>query len=477
MIGKNTISPSAKRGTRCNAALAAVLAATVALAGCGSVDFARVRREHTEEFPDALLAKTLAELPPGKSVDLNDCIRIALANNLDVQTARINRRLANLERKIAFSNFLPQIDVGFNFNTPNHQQASKSSSGYNPISDRSITTTTISAQQSIFMPETWFLYDAYKKNEDISELLARRTRDLIRLQVTTLYFACLSQEQSQAAIESSLKQARALLIEMEALAEEGMTMPSQVEQVRALVRAQEANLVSNTLAQRETRAALLEAMGLSPVAEISLKTTTPLAVEDQELADQILQAMLQRPELHIADRTIEIRKDETRIAIVQFLPKLLGISGLTHSTNSYLKYSNLGTFGVSAVLSVFDGFANIFEYKAAREREKQAAIDREQRCMEIMLEVIQARSQYDQAREQQKVARQELVAARALLDETEAQWQEGFIKTSERLDATTRHITAHTNVLVADFQVQVTTATLLAVMGSTPEGASSEKTK
>ncbi len=455
--------------------IAALLAAMLALAGCGSVDFDRMRREHSEEFPAALLAKTEAAIPAGTSLALDDCTRIALANNLDIQTARINRRLANLDRRIAFSNFLPQINAGFNFNTANRQQAAGSGGVYRPTSDRSITTTTITAQQSIFMPETWFLYDAYRKNEDISELVARRTRDLIRLQVTALYFACLSQKESQAAIESSLKQAQALLGEMEALAEEGMAMPSRVEQVRALVTAQEANLMSNTLTQRETRAALLEAMGLSPMAEINLKRTTPLAIEDLELADQILLAMLQRPELHIADRTIEIRKDETRMAIVQFLPKLLGISDRTHSTNSVLKYSNMGTLGVAGVLSVFDGFANIFEYKAAREREKQAAIEREQRCMEIMLEVIQARSQYDQAREQQKVARQELVAAQALLNETEARWQEGFIKTSERLDAVTRHISARANALAADFQAQVTTAVLLGVMGSKLEGANGEK--
>ncbi len=97
---------------------------------------------------------------------------------------------------------------------------------------------------------------------------------------------------------------------LEALRREGLAMPSQVEQIRTLVVAQEAGLAANHRLQRETKSELLETMGLSPMGTIMLKAETPLIVADQDLPDQILQAMLKRPELHIADRTIEIRKDE-----------------------------------------------------------------------------------------------------------------------------------------------------------------------
>jgi len=445
--------------------------------GCSQFNWRQIRQQHAATFPQDLRDKTAAELPAGQAVGLEDCVRIALANSFDVRTAEINRRLASLDRKIAFSNFLPHINVGVQYYSSARQQAIGIGGQYVPMSDRSVTEAVLSAQQSIFAPETWFLYDAYTKGEGISELVVKRTRDLIRLQVTTLYFACLSQEESEKALQSSLEQARTLLKEMEALAREGLAMPSQVEQVRTLVQAQEAALAGNGRAQRETRAALLEAMGLSPTAEIVLKTQTPLSVPEQELAEQILQAMIHRPELHIADRTIAIRRDETRIAIAQFLPKLVGFSNLSHSTDSFLKYSNMWTLGVSGVLSVFDGFANIHEYRAAREREKQAAIDRERKCLQVMLEVIRARSRYDQALDGRKVALQELAAAKALLDETQARWREGLLMTSEMFDATTRHATASANAAAANFQCQVAAATLLDVMGMSHEGSLNEKIK
>lgn len=446
--------------------------------GCSHFDGGRVRREHAEKFTSGISSKTAAELPPGRAVGLSECVRIALANNLDVQTAEINRRLAGLDRNIAFSNFLPHVNIELTAYSSNEQQALDAGGGYYmSTSDRSVMKTVLSVQQSIFMPETWFLYDIYTRGEDVSEFVARRTGDLIRLNVTMLYFACLSQEESRHALEASLEQCRTLLKEVEALARESLVMPSSVEQVRTLLVAQEVGLAENARMQKQTRAALLDVMGLYPGADIVLKPETPLTVPDDGLADQILYALLHRDELHIADRMIETRKDESRIAIAQFLPKLAGFANLTNSTDSYLKYENLLTYGVSAVLSVFDGFANVNRYKAARQREKQAYIDRERKCLQVMLEVIRARMQYDQALDQQRVAQQDLVAAQLLMRETEARWREGLLTASERLDAITRSTAAAANVRAAGFKVQVTAATLLDVTGMSRGGGNREKIK
>jgi len=453
-----------------------VMCAVVLPAGC-QVDSEKVRREHAAAYSSELETKTAAALGGQESLGLEACIRIALENNLDVASVRISRRLAGLDRKIAFSNFLPLVDAGCTHYASSKQQAIGLGGRFQSTSDRTINETTVSVQEGILAPETWFLYEAYVRGEDISKLVERRTRDMIRLQVTMLYYSCLSQAEYEKVLASSVEQSRALEKEVEALVREGVAMASQLEGVRALVRAQESDLAGNQRSQRKTRAALLEAMGLSPAGEIALKRETPTVVKEEELADQILYAMLNRPELYVADRTIEVRKAETKIAIAQFLPKLSGFADYTHSSNSYLKYSNLWTLGVSSVLTVFDGFKNVAEYEAAREREKQAGVDRERACLQIMLEVIEARLQYDQAVEQQKVAEQDLAASETLLKETEAKWREGLLMSSERLEATTRHAGAVANVSVAAFQTEVTSAALKNVMGDSPEGVDREESK
>ena len=459
------------RGPQRRVCLAVILtAAWLGAAGCHNIDFDRVRAEHARQYPAKLAARTAEQLPADQPTGLDDCIHIALANNLEIKTAEINSRLATLDRRIAFSRFLPNIEVGVTHTSDNHQQAIGFGDEYTPMADRAITVSVLSAQMDVFAPETWFLYDAHVKGEAVSELVRRRTRDLIRLEVTTLYFACLSQREARDALLASCERADALLQQTQALNREDLATHSQVEQSRTLAKACRVSLTRNDLVLRDTKAALLEAMGLDPTTEITLAIETPLVVQDKDIADQILDALIQRPEMYIADRTIEIRKDETRAAIARFIPKLLGFSDLTNNTNSFLKFENIWTLGASAVLTVFDGFANIHEYQAARTREEQAAIDRERACLAIMLEVVRARASYEQAKDQYDLARQELAVADLLLDESQARYREGLIDTTARLDATARHAAARANAATAGFQAQVAAATLLDVLGNTPEG-------
>ena len=441
-----------------------ILAANILLTGC-KTDFDKMRRDHAASFPGALSRKTAALLPESKTVGLEDCVRIALANNTDARTARLKERLANLDKKIAFSNFLPRINVSLESMEANEQQALAAGGGYLPTSDRATTLAVVSVEQSVFMPETWFLYAAFSKGEDISKLLARRTRQMIRLEVTTLYFARLSQEAWDKALRVSLGQALTLQKETGAHAREGLVMPSRLESIKTLVLAQRNALAENGRLMVRTRAALLEAMGLSPTAALRLREEAIPAAPKQKLADQILTAMLNRLELNVADRTIGIRKDATRMAIAQFLPKIVLFGSFVHTSDSFVKYDNLWTYGVSGVLTVFDGFKNVFMYQAAKQRERQAAVEREQTCLSIMLEVIRARQQCERALEQNQLAKQELVAANALRRETDARWREGLLTSSSRQDAVTRQATAKANTIVAKFQAQVAVATLRNVIG------------
>jgi outer membrane protein TolC len=131
-------------------------------------------------------------------------------------------------------------------------------------------------------------------------------------------------------------------------------------------------------------------------------------------------------------------------------------------------------FGAAGVLSVFEGFRNVYEYRASGVREEKARIQREQACLRIMLEVVLARSRYDQAIEYGDVAIYELTAARERLTETDARWREGLLLPSERLDAFTRHAAAQANLAAADFRKQVAAATLLDVMGRSRNEEDSE---
>ncbi|MGD9162939.1 MAG: TolC family protein, partial [Desulfobacteraceae bacterium] len=70
-----------------------------------------MRKEQTVQFNQEITRKSKQILSQDKIYDLNTCIKIALENNLEVKIVEIDSRLAKLDKKIAFSYFLPQVDV------------------------------------------------------------------------------------------------------------------------------------------------------------------------------------------------------------------------------------------------------------------------------------------------------------------------------------------------------------------------------
>jgi outer membrane protein TolC len=434
------------------------------LQGC-TRDFNQTRIEHATEFPRTITRNSQDLVKPGEPLDLDSCIKIALDNNMDIKIADIKGKLAGINRNIAFSYFLPYVDVQVTRLNNNEQQLQKAVGTYMAMADQNITQSVISAQLAVFNPQTWFLYSAYKKGADIQLLVAERVRQTIKLQVTALYMACLSQETSGKAIEASVEQAKALVKQMEAFHREGLILKSDLAEAKVFLNSQENNLLENKRLRKSTKAELMEAMGLSPLVDINLKGVPSLSVKDEDLTQQIYDALINRPEMKISDRNIAIKEDEVKIAIAGFFPTVGLFTQYTNSSNSYQYYENIWSYGVSGVLSVFDGFANIQKYKAAKQERGQAMVEREQSCLKIMLEVIKARDLLDKAKDMKTLLSKEADASHIALKEVQAQWDEGQVTSSDKLKAVSRNATAQANLTLADYQYQLAAASMIDVMG------------
>ena len=438
----------------------------IPLTGC-STNFMKVRKEQTAIFNEEITRKSIQALSEDKTYDLGACIRIALENNLDLRIAEIDGRLAGLDKKIAFSFFLPQVDVQAIRTDTNKYQMHYTGSSYMAMSDQETRMTVIEGQLAIFDPETWFIYSAYKKGDDIQKLITMRVKQGIRLQVTALYLSCLSLESGYTASKSAVEQAEALLIEMEALYREGLILKSDLESAKAFYTMQQNNLAEMERQESYAKAELLEAMGLYPLCEIKLGVSPSLSIKDRDLSDMILRAMLNRPELMAADRDIEARGDSVKMAISAFLPKIFLAGDLTGNRDSFLKYEDIFTYGASGILTIFDGFANIYEYKAAKQEKARAILEREQSCIKIMLEVIKAKQSLDYHGENRKLAKLQLDSAKSRNDEVLSLWKEGMMTSSEKLDAASNYASAKAGMAVADYRYQVAAATMADVMGIT----------
>ncbi len=436
------------------------------LAGCRSYDGARIRREHADNYPEALREKTTEVFSEHKALSLNDCIAIAMENNLATRTAATEKRIAKLERRIAFANFLPAVKLDYS-------QYEFDPTISLPLSEdetlRLDSTKALlwNASVSVFNPATWFLYGMHKRGEEIADQVVLYTRQMTALQVTMLYFQCLTLEQAERSMAADVEAAEALHVEVAALAQEGLVNAWQADQADVYARARKAELARTRRTHEQTVSALLAAMGLSPLTEISLTEGTPLTPPEGSMEELILEAMLNHPSLHMADRQIAIEKEKVKLAISSFLPVLGAFAYHPDSLNSSLAPSNQWIYGLAGTMTLFNGFANINQYKAARQGREKAFIAREQTALTLMLEVIRARQNLDTAQDQLDLAQRSLTVASRRHAETIQKRDEGLIGSAELLRETAEHAKAQMQVLAARFQHQVAVATLLNVMGKT----------
>ncbi|MFW5750483.1 MAG: TolC family protein [Planctomycetota bacterium] len=443
----------------------AMLTVALCWAGCAR-DPQTVRREHAARFGRSMADATTALLTARAPLDLDDCIEIALERSLEIRTADLRRRLAAIDRQSAFGSFLPKIELEFARSEFRYTPTAVVGSGvHQPTTDRATTTARISVQQPLFVPQAYFLYLMHRSGEDMAGLLAERTRQQIALHVAARYYRCLADAELIARHERTLERTRTLRWEIGAFVREGLGTSAEGAQADALFAAARLALADARRSHRLHQSELLEAMGLHPLAELTLCDQEPRAVTIPALATAVERALLQRLELSLADRELAQRRHEVRAALVAWLPKILGFGALTLTSDSHQYHDDNVQAGISGVLTVLDGFRNVNAYRAARSRVRGAMIRREQRTLAIMREVLAARQAALQSEESLAVARQALDAARQRDAEMAARWREGLERASDRLAAAADLAEARTQAVMADYARRLALATLEDVQG------------
>lgn len=448
------------------ATAALLLPVLLGVSGCATGKWDRIRADHVADFQEKINARTEAEIASGQALTLDACLDAALRNNLSIKTAEIRQRIAKLERKAAFSNFLPQVQLDVKYVAWDRQPQTQMLGIMSvPMHDQDMLNAELGVQMPIFVPATWYLYAMRRRGEEIGALVTEHTRRQIVLMTTALYFQCAAMDASIPALESQVAAAETLEREVRLFLEEGLVTAWQAEQAETLALSRRTALEKTRRARRQAGADLLSAMGLSPLAETALLASTPLEAPGEALEDLVFEALIQNPRLLIADRNVAIQKNRVRLAITEFLPKLVGILNQSHTTNSFTRFPDATMIGVAGIMTVFNGLENVREYQIARQSREAAYVQREEACFTIMSGVLRAWLNLEDARSGLALARKALEVELARRAEVEAQWREGLVNASERLDAAARCDVAQMRVTQAAFSEQVRIATLLELLG------------
>jgi outer membrane protein TolC len=444
-----------------------IIAAAFILTGCSSFDGRKVRQDHVESYRQRLNQTAEDVLSAQKKMTLADCIRISLKNNLDIRVAEVQQRIAKLDRKVAFSYFLPQVNLNYDYTHWDPQPQLVTGSGSQPMHDERIREITWQIQMSIFNPSTWFMYAMHARGEEIAALAADYTRQMIVLQVTTYYYYCLGLQEIEVVLDSRIRAAEALAEQLQDYQAEGLVFAWQSDQARINLQTQKLQRLRVHQILEQTKGALLIIMGLSPLGSIELDAAPPAIEPQGTLEDIFTETLLNHPQLRIADRKIAIEKEKVKIAISGFLPSLMGFANRVNTSDGFQRYSSYWMTGLSGVLTVFNGFANIYEYDAAKENVKKAALEREQATLILMLEVFRAYQSLQLAQDSIDIAENSFNASSHKYGQVYQQWKEGLVDASEMLSVLAEKDQAQMLRINTKFQRQLAIATLLNAMGKT----------
>ncbi len=445
--------------------ICALIAALIS--ACGTHNWRKERALHTDRFLSGLDNKT-AESLAGSPLTLQSCVATAQRHNLAIQSALVQERIAQLDRDIAFSNFLPSIDVSASRRWNQYRPATEVDMFTFPVAERIASESSAAIEQPIFVPYTWFLFSMYSKGVDLSEFITLRTRQHIALEVIRLFYRCCAVKAHSDFLSTSLRQAEALYEEIEKARAYELVSQSALAEASALLEKRRFACEENRRALSSARARLLEVMGLDPLAGMEIAESGRLPVPEKDMEALALEALLNRPEMSVQDIRVAMQDDNIKMALTRFIPQLSAFGALQHTSDSIMLHQTQRLAGLTGAWSVFSGFADINEYRAARERARDRFIKREQASLMILLQVRQAFLRLQSARQLLSLREKELSARQERLREIKALRQQELVQLSEELEAQAQRDRAAAHLTTAEYGLQVAIATLQDVIGRTP---------
>lgn len=418
----------------------------------------------------------------GETLSLEEVLTIARERNLDLRIKELEREIATLDKKIAFGNFLPSITLGGTYVKMNDDINLEMGLDLGPLGgamhlpssletkliDESFYTTGVAAQIPIFVPSTWYLYSARQKGEDISKLAESFADKMLQLQVMSEYFYILALESEKETLINNLKSSQELERKVEISLKVERVLEWELQKAKVLVESQKIALDKNDRELKIAKMNLKRTLNLNMQEDIKLKKVETSTVELPELEECIYRALNGNEILQISEKGKEINEDLKKIAITNFLPKIVLGGGYVNSSNHTLADPDFLFGNVSGVISIFNGFKNVNEYKKAVRREKIGELNLEKQFMTTVLEVTKAYENVKTAQELWSMAKLNYEAETGKLRQRSAERRVEMIGDEEYYKALAEYNEALSLKEKVQYQYEMALGALSIAMGEAP---------
>lgn len=455
-----------------------IIISSILLVSCSSLD---------NEKKQAIRMKSLADKENeskkyfqqyNNTLTLDRAIQLSVERNLTLKTKTIEQEIAKLDRKIAFGNFLPKISLGYSYTMLNDKIMGETRDTALPIPlpiplgletrlvDKNLSLFSVNAQMPIFVPATWFLYSARQKGENISLLTRDLTEKMIKLQTIGQYHYILALESEKEYLKQELESAKEFNKSAKIALEAEAILPWEYEGTEQIVQMREYALKQNARDLQSAKMSLMNNLDMYPLLDFQLEK--PQYNEDVKiptLEETIYEALKNSELIQIREGAEDISKDVTKIAISNFLPKIVLTGGYFNTSNAALTDPDffMGTLG--GMFSIFNGFQNVNEYKKARKNQEIAFIKREEEIMKVIFETVNAYNSLESSREERDIALKNFAVNTGRFNQKKLEKETDSIDNWEYIQGVAEYEKALSLKEKAEYKYRVSLATLNMLTG------------
>jgi len=315
-------------------------------------------------------------------LSMDDCVRIALENNSQLDIAQKRLELAKKDQFGSYSNILPTLDVTVNASTFESRGAFLDPNGLPTIGTSSgeAYNNGVNVGQNIYDGGFWWNSIRKARSDKVAQEFGydlQRQTTIVTVQEAFLNL--LKAEKLLEVYDESVKRSEEQLQRSESLFELGSVAKVDVFQSRVNLGNDRINYLTQENVVRQSVITLNIAMGRDPQEELTIKSEEEALGVIGDVNDLVDEAVKNNPELKQQEQLYKSSKFQSKIAKSPFLPRLSGffnysrplddLGQLFESPADGMSEYNW-SLGVSFRWNLFNGFSDMVGAQQAKISEK-----------------------------------------------------------------------------------------------------------
>lgn len=405
-----------------------------------------------------------------KKLTLDDAIQAVLANNKNIQLARLDENIATANYKQTDAIFLPQADLSYNAISTNNplnafgfklQQRGITQSVFNPslLNHPSATpdyTAQLEVKQPLLNIDMLYMRKGAEKQIEVYQYKAQRTREQITFETTKVYLQLQLAYQAQKVLAEAEQSANSVYKYTDDHFKQGLIQKSDLLNALVHVTSVQSSLAKarSSIRNASDYLALLMGKPAGTIYTIGDEQEPRLA-----LNDNTQKVFANRSDFLAMQKAIEASGLMIKSSQMSYLPKLNAFGNFQYND------SRLTGFGANAYLVGIQLSWNIFNGNKTKNVIAAQKLERDKLNMQLAQQKDQSQVELDKAYRDLSDARFEIAQDKAAIDQAgealrilQNRYKQGLVNTTDVLTADTQLSQLKFSLAQAQFTANVTSA-------------------